>query len=302
MASRGDKCLTIKSFYYIVHLKQRFIVKLTYIMVDAMQTSQKVIVITAGGTIEPIDGVRGITNFSRGRLGHQLAERLAQRHVVFYVRSRTAPAPASPGMRWEHLRAESQAPAAWAPGVVDVPTTDTASVWAVIQAIHALTPVDAFIHAMAVSDYTVERVVDLDTLIENVRALAEAHQLTPDAVASLMRNPPALAANGKVSSDLKHPLLYLEQTEKILPKIKMLWPHATLVGFKLLNGVSTDELLAVARAAMNKVNGDYVVANDLTQIQGEAHTAHVLNKNTQTILSVGTKTDLVATLERIIES
>ena len=51
------------------------------------------IVITAGGTIEPIDDVRAITNFSSGKLGSKIANKLVQLSNVeniFYVCSQNA--------------------------------------------------------------------------------------------------------------------------------------------------------------------------------------------------------------------
>ncbi|MCB0366542.1 MAG: bifunctional phosphopantothenoylcysteine decarboxylase/phosphopantothenate--cysteine ligase CoaBC [Bdellovibrionaceae bacterium] len=50
------------------------------------------ILITAGGTREPIDGVRFLTNFSTGRTGVYLAERLAERgHQVTLLKSGLSP-------------------------------------------------------------------------------------------------------------------------------------------------------------------------------------------------------------------
>lgn len=41
----------------------------------------KTVLITSGGTIEPIDGVRGITNFATGKLGSVIAETLQNCHI-----------------------------------------------------------------------------------------------------------------------------------------------------------------------------------------------------------------------------
>lgn len=43
-----------------------------------MENGKFNVLVTAGGTTEPIDDVRGITNFSTGRFGHEMAERLAE--------------------------------------------------------------------------------------------------------------------------------------------------------------------------------------------------------------------------------
>ncbi len=56
-------------------------------------TDKPKILITAGGTCEPIDGVRNITNFSTGETGRFLAEYLKKSFDVFYVKSETAALP-----------------------------------------------------------------------------------------------------------------------------------------------------------------------------------------------------------------
>lgn len=245
----------------------------------------KTIVVTAGGTIEPIDGVRGITNFSRGRLGHQIVQRLSYDHKVYYIRSKTAPAPIGN-----------------TDNIFDVTVTDTASVWNAIQSIHDLgVQVDVFIHSMAISDYTVDKIVDLESMVRQITSLASRGDLNSFTAADVLFDPETIAASGKVSSTLQHPVLYLKPTQKILPKIKTLWPNTTLIGFKLLNGVSKEELINVAVTAMEKVNGDYVVANDLTQINGEQHTAYILKRgdSDMPLYTAFTKSFIVDCIEEI---
>jgi phosphopantothenate-cysteine ligase len=99
-------------------------------------------IITAGGTVEPIDNVRGITNFATGRLGSLIADRLAQDgHSVLYIHGRNADSPENPR----------------------VDAYEIGSVHELRDKLHALfavNRVDVIIHSMAVSDYTVERVTD----------------------------------------------------------------------------------------------------------------------------------------------
>jgi phosphopantothenate-cysteine ligase len=186
--------------------------------------------------------------------------------------------------------------------LIDVPVSDTASVWKAIQDVkESGTDVDLFIHAMAISDYTVDKIVDLDELIHQVSAMVSNGDQNQAAVANRMRNPPTVTAGGKVSSTMQHPVLYLKPTEKILPKIKTLWPNTTLVGFKLLNGVPLSELLSVAETAMEKVDGDYVLANDLTQINGDDHVAHLLARGEPAVWrkTAYTKTGIVDLFEEL---
>lgn len=92
-------------------------------------------VVTAGPTIEPLDQVRRLTNFSTGRLGGELAARLAAagHHVTL-------------------LLAEQALWTGPAPGVAVERFTTTQSLRERLQAASAL-PVDALFHAAAVSDF-----------------------------------------------------------------------------------------------------------------------------------------------------
>jgi phosphopantothenate-cysteine ligase len=56
----------------------------------------RTVLITAGGTVEPIDGVRGITNFSSGRLGALIADTLTN-SKVFLIKSRKSVMPTKAG-------------------------------------------------------------------------------------------------------------------------------------------------------------------------------------------------------------
>lgn len=52
----------------------------------------KIVLITAGGTVEAIDGVRGITNFSSGKLGAIIADTLTV-SKVFLIKGRKSVMP-----------------------------------------------------------------------------------------------------------------------------------------------------------------------------------------------------------------
>ena len=63
----------------------------------ARPTRRLRVLVTSGGTSEPIDGVRAITNSSTGRTGSDIAEHLARTgHEVFFLRARGAlPSPSA---------------------------------------------------------------------------------------------------------------------------------------------------------------------------------------------------------------
>lgn len=239
----------------------------------------KTILITAGGTVEAIDGVRGITNFSSGKLGAIIADTLTNAKV-FLIKGRKSAIP-------ENL----------SNNITIIETTDTQSVQEAIENVMNNNKVDFFIHSMAISDYTVDKVVSVDELLNS---LNEYSTYSKNDIVELLKNPPAITNRNKVSSTIVQPLIYLKQTPKIISTIKTKWPHVKLIGFKLLNSVSKEELINVAMASLEKNKADYIVANDLTGISNEHHKAYIVNSN-GILFETDTKPDLAIYLKSIIE-
>lgn len=211
-----------------------------------------IILITAGGTVEPIDGVRGITNFSSGKLGALIAETLDECKIIL-IKSRKS---AMPKFNLENIT------------IIEV--TDTQSVQDAIERVMNSQRVDYFIHSMAISDYTVDKISSIDDIVRQIRAMDNPS--AEDAI-NILRFPEGVTNRNKVSSTIEHPILYLKQTPKIIASIKTRWPHVKLIAFKLLNKVDKNELMNVAISSAIKVNADYIVANDLQDIKGEQHKA-----------------------------
>lgn len=98
------------------------------------------ILVTSGGTAEPVDGVRVLTNTSTGRTGAALADFLArQGHDVVLLRARHAAA-APPGVRGETFRSFADLDAA-------------------LTRLLGGEHFDAVLHAAAVGDFGVDAVV-----------------------------------------------------------------------------------------------------------------------------------------------
>ena len=81
----------------------------------------------------------------------------------------------------------------------------------------------------------------------------------------------------KLSSSENSLVIVLRPTPKIISLIKELSPKTFLVGFKLLDGVSKEELINVAKKLRNKNKCDLVVANDLSTIREGNHTAYIID-------------------------
>lgn len=240
----------------------------------------KTVLITAGGTIEPIDGVRGITNFSSGKLGSIIADTLTD-CKVFLIKGKKSVVPQN---LLKHITV--------------IETTDTQSVQDAIEEVMNNNTIDYFIHSMAISDYTVDKVVSVDELIDSIN---EYSTYSKNDIIELLKNPPSIINRNKVSSTIKQPLIYLKQTPKIIATIKQKWPSVKLIGFKLLNNVSKDELINVAMASLEKNHAEYIVANDLTGISKENHKAYIVNSS-GVLLETSTKEDLALSLKSIINS
>ncbi len=240
----------------------------------------KTVLITSGGTIEPIDGVRGITNFATGKLGSVIAETL-QNCRIFFVKNIKS---AMPEIQSNHLTV--------------IETTDTQSVQNAMNDIMNTHHVDYFIHSMAISDYTVDKVVNINDIVQ---LLDDTNQYSKNDIINLINHPPTINNQSKVSSSISQPLIYLKQTPKIIDTIKKNWPHVKLIGFKLLNNVPHQELIDVAMKSLIRTDADFIIANDLTQISNDKHHAYILNKN-GVAFETHTKKDLAHTLNSIINS
>lgn len=202
------------------------------------------ILITSGGTTEAIDRVRGITNHSTGHLGKIIAEQfLGKGHEVTLVTTKQAVKP----QKQDNL--------------------DIRIISNVNSLIETLKPLvethEILIHSMAVSDYTPVYMTDLNELKET--------------------SSPALLLNkinkeNKISSDADYQVLFLKKNPKVISLVKQWNPKIQLVGFKLLVGVSPEELINVARKSLEKNQAELIVANDLNDITQEQHIAYLIDK------------------------
>ncbi|RRD32417.1 phosphopantothenate--cysteine ligase [Streptococcus minor] len=205
------------------------------------------ILITSGGTREAIDQVRSITNHSTGRLGKEIAETfLKAGHQVSLVTTKSAIKPnIHPNLT-----------------IMEVSNVDSLQ-----QTLEPLVKNhDVLIHSMAVSDYTpvymagIKEVAD----VENIYDFLEKKN-----------------TENKISSTDDYQVLFLKKTPKLISSIKKWNPNIQLIGFKLLVGVSKEELWAVARDSLKKNQADYILANDLMDIKVGQHRAYLIGKDTE---------------------
>lgn len=170
------------------------------------------VVITAGGTREPIDDVRYVGNFSSGALGHALASEFQELgHRVLLL------APKEVTHRYGEIE-----------GVEHRQFTDFRSLRGELLGIPAARIV---MHAAAVADYSPVR------------------------------------AEGKIRSDQDELVVHMRRNPKILKELRPHFGDKTFIaGFKLLSGVSWDELIDTGFGQISENQTDMCVANDLQDI------------------------------------
>ena len=232
----------------------------------------KKIVITAGGTSEKIDNVRKITNSSSGKLGMTIANHLLKENddlIIYYVCSKNSLRPLDKRIK-----------------VIEI--DGTISLKNKIENLLLNEKIDYFIHSMAVSDY----MTDYVTTIERIKASIKNTSNLEEAFSNI-----EIINGNKISSYEDNLVIVLKQTPKIISIIKDLSPQTYLVGFKLLDDVSKEELISVAKKLRDKNKCDLVVANDLATIRNGEHIAYIIDKNNEIEESHG-KDDIAKKLVR----
>lgn len=239
----------------------------------------KTVLITAGGTSEPIDNIRSITNTGTGALGSLIADAFAkdpQVGRIIYVHGRGSVLPKTE-------KAEC------------IEAAYTQRLLETMRKCLIEDKPDAIVHSMAVSDYCVKSVVrseDIPAVLKKAKANRSAQKVRTAALES----EELLAASAgfdlrdiynKIPSSAGNPVIFLQPTPKVIPEVKKLAPDTILVGFKLLDDVAHEELISVAERLMKKNDCDFVLANDYTTVKAGKHTGYLITKEGEILTFVG---------------
>jgi len=249
----------------------------------------KTVVITAGGTTEPIDSVRKITNMSTGKLGSMICNEIlkSDNTTIYYICPKTAVKPnADPRIHFIY---------------VDTVQELSDAISKTLQSVK----VDYFIHSMAVSDYEVDYVTNVELLtkslytrLSNSAMIDEFNDIIKDTITS---GTSVIDRSSKISSNASDLIIKLKPTQKVISMIKRLEPDVKLIGFKLLNSVTEEELCNVAWELLKKNDCDYVVANDLATIRQGIHKGIIINKEYKKAYA-DSKEDIAYQLARIVNA
>ncbi len=218
------------------------------------------VLITSGGTREPIDGVRYITNFSTGSTGSKIAERLSVLGCeVVYLHGVDAKLPAGDLRTMRFCSFED----------LDSQLRD----------LLGSEPFDAVIHLAAVSDFSLEKIETED-----------GRFLSP-------------SSEGKMDSG-ESIKLHMKKNFKILPKLKsyaLKGKTPLVVGFKLTNSASDEEVKSKIAKILQAGGIDFVVHNDLQEVTASFHIAEIYSSSGQQLAQTSSKVDLADKLDELIK-
>lgn len=253
---------------------------------------RKNIIITSGPTNERIDAVMKITNMSTGALGNVIAETFLEEKYeeiekIFYISTKLSYKPRITNEKVEYITIES-----------------TQDLIEALEEIFKKTKIDLIIHSAAVGDYAGKYVIRAEELVEEIwekiQCTQDKSEITKQSLMNIFENPKSICNNDtKISSYEPHLMTMLTLTPKVISKIKKMAPEVTLVGFKLLEGVSKEELYEVASKLREKNQADFIVANDLAKIGNGKHWAMILNEN-GIVKECETKKEIAKALEEIL--
>lgn len=221
------------------------------------------ILITSGGTSEQIDKVRAITNISTGKLGAEIANTILKNTFdveVYFLSSN----------RCEMPNLDNKLK------IIEI--KDTESVFNNMKTIIENNKIDFVIHAMAISDYKVDKVFNENNIKDILSQYIDTKDLN-ELTNKIVNEIQGVDNSKKISSNVDNLFIKLTKTPKIIDMIKQWDANIKLISFKLLNGVEEEELINVAKKQLDRTNSDLVIANDLVNIKNGNHRALFIQKD-----------------------
>lgn len=252
------------------------------------------LIITAGGTRERIDAVRTITNDSTGRLGSLIAAEFLRRfatqsHTIYYL-----------------CGVGSIIPDVEDPDIHIIRIEGTDQLQHEMSKLLSGQHISAVIHSMAVSDYRIKCVTTPEAIARDVvqRNSYSSRSTTCEdwrnmIVEAFVEQPNK--AEQKISSELEHPVLVLEKTPKIIDMIKKISPHTVLVGFKLLSGVSEDNLIETGYNLLLRNKCNFVLANDMDSIRKGNHEGYLIDADANYIKFVSKEHIAIGIVDNVLK-
>ncbi|MDT8296930.1 MAG: phosphopantothenoylcysteine decarboxylase [Spirochaetaceae bacterium] len=220
------------------------------------------ILVTAGGTNEPIDGVRRIANMSTGQTGTVLAGHFAAMGAeVLLLHAQDSLVPVAEAGAAGRIESRS--------------FRSFADLAGKLEEILSTREFDAVVHLAAVSDYSVTRV------------LIDGRDFPP-------------GGPGKIQ-DVEEVVVMLRKNPKLIDSIKN-WSrggNVTVVGFKLTDTPDRSVRRDQAMAQLRRGGTDLTVQNDVSDITPDAHPAMIYG-NAGFIAGTETKHEMAEVLWHLL--
>lgn len=213
------------------------------------------ILISAGGTYESIDDVRTIKNKSTGRLGQLIADSFQDEAVIVdYVHGEDALLPTYNANLF--------------------PVKDVRDLEQTLRNLLESHTYHAVILAMAVSDYEVYSVTNINQLTEKLENKSK------DEVRDVLEHyQEDFNRFDKIPSDHDDLVVMMRKAPKIIEMVKRIQKDTILVGFKLLVDTAKEDLFKEAHKIMDRNDCDYVLANNLKDISGDRHKGYLVQRD-----------------------
>lgn len=251
----------------------------------------KKILITAGPTNEYIDEVMKITNMSTGRLGVELTKNyLEEGDVVTLIATRSV---FRSGLFEKYGLASN-------PNLKSIQIETTEDMYLALEKEAGL-DYDLVIHSSAVGDYKPEFSFRMEDLADELANAIMNGVTTREEILNILTNP-----NCKVNDDTKissyepNLTVKLTLTPKLISHLREWYPNAMLVGFKLLENVSKEHLMEVAKKLCIKNKMDYIIANDLHDLRQGLHLSFLINQDGYQNVAFHSPEDIFRTTKKLV--
>ena len=141
--------------------------------------------------------------------------------------------------------------------VYPIEVNDTQSVHDKMKEIIQTNKIDYVIHAMAISDYKVEKVFTC----ENIDTALNQSVITNSE--DLLNHLEGIDNSSKISSNLDTMFIQLTKTPKIVDLIKEWDSNIRLISFKLLTDASEERLTKISKKQKSRTKSDVVIGNTI---------------------------------------
>ena len=155
---------------------------------------------------------------------------------------------------------------------------------------------DVVIHASAVGDYKPEFSFLMEDLAAELFEKSKGKGFSSaEEILRILEKPDCIVDDSsKISSYQKNLTVKLGLTPKLISHLREWYPDATLIGFKLLEHVSKEELVDVATKLCKKNDMDYIMANDLALLRSGNSARQLVTKEGYTGRDLDTPDDIFA--------